>query len=339
MLDGSLLPHEYTHSWNGKFMRPAGLWQPDFERPEHTQMLWAYEGLTVYLGDMLTARSGLWSPETWREAVAYRAAEMAHRTGRAWRPLSDTTTAVDYSAPGAWANWRRQNDFYPEGEFLWLAVDMKIRELSHGKHSIDDFAKAFYSIDNGSFVTHTYTFDDIVNALDKVQAHDWAGFLHTWLDGVDPQVPLLSGIKASGWKLVYTNQPSRYQKALEDVGPGELEGSSINAMFSVGLKLDRSGKILDVLWQGPAFKAGLAPGMKLLAINDQAYSTQVLRTEIAQAKQTRKPLQIRAQDDGVTNVYTVDYDGGLKYPHLVREQGTTDVLQQILAPKPVGKGS
>jgi predicted metalloprotease with PDZ domain len=339
MLDGSLLPHEYTHSWNGKFMRPAGLWQPDFERPEHTQMLWAYEGLTVYLGDMLTARSGLWSPETWREAVAYRAAEMAHRTGRAWRPLSDTTTAVDYSAPGAWANWRRQNDFYPEGEFLWLAVDMKIRELSHGKHSIDDFAKAFYSIDNGSFVTHTYTFDDIVNALDKVQAHDWAGFLHTWLDGVDPQVPLLSGIKSSGWKLVYTNQPSRYQKALEDVGPGELEGSSINAMFSVGLKLDRSGKILDVLWQGPAFKAGLAPGMKLLAINDQAYSTQVLRTEIAQAKQTRKPLQIRAQDDGVTNVYTVDYDGGLKYPHLVREQGTTDVLQQILAPKPVGKGS
>jgi predicted metalloprotease with PDZ domain len=339
MLDGSLLPHEYTHSWNGKFMRPAGLWQPDFERPEHTQMLWAYEGLTVYLGDMLTARSGLWSPETWREAIAYRAAEMAHRTGRAWRPLIDTTTAVDYSAPGAWANWRRQNDFYPEGEFLWLAVDMKIRELSHDEHSIDDFAKAFYSIDNGSFVTHTYTFDDIVNALNKVQAYDWAGLLHGWVDGVDPQVPLLSGIESSGWKLVYTNKPSRYQKALEDVGPGELEGSSINAMFSVGLKLDRSGKILDVLWQGPAFKAGMAPGMKLLAINDQAYSAQVLRAGIAQAQKTRKPLQIRAQADGVTNVYTVDYDGGLKYPHLVREQGTTDYLGQILAPKPVGNGS
>lgn len=339
MLDASLLPHEYTHSWNGKFMRPAGLWQPDFERPEHTRMLWAYEGLTVYLGDMLTARSGLWSPETWREAVAYRAAEMAHRTGRAWRPLSDTTTAVDYSAPGAWANWRRQNDFYPEGELLWLAVDMKIRELSHDKHSIDDFAKAFYSVDNGSFVTHTYAFDDIVNALNQVQAYDWAGLLRGWVDGVDPQVPLLSGIESSGWKLVYTNKPSRYQKALEDVGPGELEGSSINAMFSVGMKLNRSGEVVDVLWQGPAFKAGLAPGMKLLAINDQAYSTQVLRAEIAQAQQTRKPLQIRAQGDGVTNVYTVDYDGGLKYPHLVREQGTTDYLRQILAPKPVGNGS
>jgi predicted metalloprotease with PDZ domain len=159
------------------------------------------------------------------------------------------------------------------------------------------------------------------------------------VDGVDPQVPLLSGIESSGWKLVYTNKPSRYQKALEDVGPGELEGSSINAMFSVGLKLDRSGKILDVLWQGPAFKAGMAPGMKLLAINDQAYSAQVLRAGIAQAQKTRKPLQIRAQADGVTNVYTVDYDGGLKYPHLVREQGTTDYLGQILAPKPVGNGS
>ena len=339
MLDASLLPHEYTHSWNGKFMRPAGLWQPDFERPERTKMLWAYEGLTVYLGDMLTARSGLWSAETWREVVAYRAAEMAHRTGRAWRPLIDTTTAVDYSAPGAWANWRRQNDFYPEGELLWLAVDTKIRELSHDKRSIDDFAREFYRIDNDSFVTHTYTFQDVVNALNTIQPHDWADFLRDWLDGVGQQVPLLSGIRAGGWRLVYTDKPSRYQKALEDVGPGELEGSSVNAMFSMGLKLNHSGMVVDVLWQGPAFKAGLAPGTKLLAIDGQAYSTRVLRTEIAQAQQTRKPLQILAQGDGVTKLYTVDYVGGLKYPHLVREQGTTDVLEQILAPKSVEHGS
>lgn len=337
MLDASLLPHEYTHSWNGKFMRPADLWQLNFKRPEHTQMLWMYESLTVYLGDMLTVRSGLWSPDTWRQAVAYRAAVMAHRTGRAWRPLIDTTTSAQllYGAPSAWSNWRRQTDFYPEGQLLWLAVDTKIRTLSHDRHSLDDFARDFFSIDNGSFVTHTYTFNDVVSALDAVQPYDWRGFLRNWLDGVDQQVPLLSGIEASGWRLVYTDTPSRYQKALENVGEGELSRAGINAMFSVGLFLNRKGQIEDVLWNGPAFKAGLAPGMKLIAINGRQYSTSVLRTEIAQADQTRKPLQIRAQDDGVTTIYTVNYDGGLKYPHLVRAQGKTDYLKQILAPQPV----
>ncbi|MEO6925116.1 MAG: M61 family peptidase, partial [Rhodanobacter sp.] len=290
MLDGSLLPHEYTHSWNGKFLRPAELWQSDFERPEHTQMLWVYEGLTVYLGDMLTVRSGLWSPDTWREAVAYRAAAMAHRTGRAWRPLDDVNTAAQllYDGPDAWANWRRKTDFYREGQLLWLTVDTKIRALSHGKHSLDDFSRQFFSVNDGSFVTQTYNFEDIVRALNAVQPYDWGGFLHQWLGGVGQQVPLLSGIEASGWRLVYTDQPSRYQNALENVGNGELSGKGVNAMFSVGLFLDNDGKISDVLWDGPAFKAGLAPGMKLVAINGRQYSTQVLRDEIAKTKQGRR---------------------------------------------------
>ncbi len=338
MLDASLLPHEYTHSWNGKFMRPAELWQPNFESPEQTQMLWVYEGLTVYLGDTLTARSGLWTPETWREAVAYRAASMAQRTGRAWRPLSDTTVAAQlgYSAPNAWSNWSRGNDFYREGQLLWLAVDMKIRTLSQDQKSLDDFARLFFGVDNGSFATHTFTFNDIVNALNAVQPYDWAGFLHNWLDGVGPQVPLLSGIDASGWRLVYTGQPSRYQQALENVGPGELSASGVNAMFSVGLFLDRQGEVEDVLWDGPAFKAGLAPGMKLVAINGQPYSTSLLRSQIAQAQTSKMPsgtpLQIRAQSDGVTALHTVVYAGGPQYPHLVRVPGTTDYLRQILAP-------
>lgn len=333
MLDASLLPHEYTHSWNGKFMRPAQLWQPNFERPEHARMLWVYEGLTVYLGDMLTARSGLWSPDTWREAVAYRAAVMAHQTGRAWRPLTDTTDAAQlvYGAPMAWANWRRRTDFYREGQLLWLAVDMKIRTLSHDRRSIDDFARRFFGVDNGSFVTHTYTFNDIVNALNAVQPYDWASFLHNWLDGVDGQVPLLSGIEASGWRLVYTDQPSRYQKALESVSEGELSNKGINAMFSVGLFLDGRGKVEDVLWNGPAFKAGLAPGMQLVSVDGQAYSTGVLRSEIARAQESKKPIEITAEGDGVTKAYSVDYDGGLKYPHLMRVPGTTDYLGQILA--------
>jgi predicted metalloprotease with PDZ domain len=341
MLDGSLLPHEYTHSWNGKFMRPAELWQPNFESPEHAQMLWVYEGLTVYLGDMLTVRSGLWSPDAWRDAVAYRAAAMAHQAGREWRPLIDTTTAAQlvYGSPSAWANWRRQTDFYREGQLLWLTVDMKIRAMSGDRRSIDDFARQFFGVDNGSFITHTYTFGDVVAALNAVQPYDWASFLHNWLDGVGQQVPLLSGIEASGWRLVYSDQPSRYQNALENVGEGELEGAGVNAMFSVGLFLDRQGKVEDVLWNGPAFKAGLAPGMKIMAINGHGYSTAVLRSEIAQAQQSSEPMQVTAEGDGRTEIFTVYYDGGVKYPHLVRVPGATDYLDEILAPKPLDNGS
>jgi len=339
MLDASLLPHEYTHSWNGKFMRPAGLWQPDFEQPERPGMLWIYEGLTVYLGDVLTARSGLWSADTWRQVLAYRAADMSYRPGRAWRPLLDTAVAVDYSAPAAWGNWRRQNDFYREGELLWLAVDMKIRELSRGKHSIDDFARNFFGIDDGSFVTHTYGFDDVAAALGKVQPYDWATFLHRWIDSVDDQVPLLSGIDSSGWQLAYTDQISVYQNAIEKVGQGELEVKGINAMFSIGLFLKDDGEIIDVLWNGPAFKAGLAPGTKLVAVNDRAFSASVLQDAIALAQKNGKPLELRAQNDGINEVHAVHYNEGLKYPHLVRSPGKPDVLQQILAPRPAGDGS
>jgi predicted metalloprotease with PDZ domain len=340
MLDASLLPHEYTHSWNGKFMRPAQLWQPDFNRPEHGWGLWVYEGLTVYLGDMLTARSGLWSPDTWRQVVAYRAAALAHRPGRAWRPLMDTTVGAQlvYGSTMRWSNWRRQTDFYREGQLLWLAVDMKIRKLSHDRHSIGDFAQRFFGVDDGSYVTRTYTFNDVVKALNAVEPYDWAGFLHNWLDGVGQQVPLLSGIEASGWRLVYTDEPNRYQNALENVGEGELEGKGVDEMFSVGLFLDNDGKVLDVLWDGPAFEAGLAPGMKLISINGRAYSTQILRDGIIRAQKSGEPLGIEAQNDGTVELYTVHYGGGLKYPHLVRAQGKTDYLEEILAPKPAADG-
>ena len=335
MLDGSLLPHEYTHSWNGKFMRPEGLWQPDFEQPQIGDGLWVYEGLTVYLGDALTARSGLWSAQDWRDAVAYRAAALAHRPGREWRPLSDTTRAAQllYGGDPGWVNWRRATDFYREGQLLWLAVDTKIRALSHDKHTLDDFAQRFFGKDNGSYVTRTYSFDDVVAGLNAVQPWAWAKFLHGWLDGVGDEVPLLSGIEQSGWKLVYTDTPSRYQNAVENVGPEELGPSGVDETFSVGLFIRHDGRIMDVLWQGPAFKAGLAPEMKLQAVDGHAYSPRVLRDAIVRAQKDRQPIQVRAEIDGVSSMHAVHYDGGLKYPHLVRIPGTTDYLGEILAPK------
>jgi predicted metalloprotease with PDZ domain len=340
MLDASLLPHESTHSWNGKFMRPAQLWQPDFDRAEHGWGLWVYEGLTVYLGDVLTVRSGLWSPDTWRQVVAYRAAALAHQTGRDWRPLIDTTVGAQlvYGSSMRWSNWRRQTDFYREGQLLWLAVDMKIRALSHDRHSIDDFARSFFGVDDGSFVTRTYTFNDVAMALNAVQPYDWAGFLHNWLDGVGRQVPLLSGIEASGWKLMYSDERNAYQTALENVGQGELEAKGVNEMFSVGMFLENDGKVVDVLWNGPAFQAGLAPGMKLISVNGRPYSTQVLRAEIVRAQKDGEPLRIQARNDGAVELYTIHYNGGLKYPHLVRAPGKTDYLEQILAPKPLDHG-
>jgi predicted metalloprotease with PDZ domain len=341
MLDASLLPHEYTHSWNGKFMRPAQLWQPDFEQPEHTQMLWSYEGLTVYLGDVLTTRSGVWSPQDWRDAVAYRAATLAHRPGRAWRPLLDTATAAQlvYGAPAAWSNWRRTTDFYREGQLLWLAVDTQIRALSHDRRSLDDFARRFLGVDDGSYVTRTYTFDDVVAALDAVQPYDWSKFLHGWLEGVGDQVPLLSGIERSGWKLVYTDAPSRYQNAIENVGNGEFSQTGVDEMFSVGLFLTHEGGIADVLWHGPAFEAGLAPGMKLVAVDGNAYSAKALRQAIVRAHRDGKPLRLKATADGVTREYAVHYAGGLKYPHLVRVPGRPDYLKEILEPRRPDRGA
>lgn len=335
MLDGSLLPHEYTHSWNGKFMRPAGLWQLDFEQPEIGDGLWVYEGLTVYLGDMLTARSGLWSAQDWRDAVAYRAATFAHRPGRAWRPLSDTTRAAQllYGGDLGWVNWRRGTDFYREGQLLWLAVDTRIRALSHDQRTLDDFAQGFFGKNDGSYVTQTYTFDDVVAALNAVQPWGWATFLHGWLDGVGGEVPLLSGIEQSGWKLVYTDTPSRYQNAVENVGKSEFSASGVDETFSVGLFIRHDGSIMDVLWQGPAFKAGLAPGMKLQSVDGHAYSPSVLRDAIVRAQKDKQPIQIRAEVDGLSRIYTVNYDGGLRYPHLVRIPGTRDYLSEILAAK------
>ncbi len=326
--EASLLPHEYTHSWNGKFRRPAKLWQPDFQKPEHTRMLWVYEGLTNYWGEVLAARSGLWSASQYRAMMAFYAAEMDHHPGREWRPLIDTAVAAQllYGSPAFYKNWRRGTDFYDEGALIWLGVDTKIRELTHNKRSLDDFAKKFFGMDNGSYVTKTYTFDDIVKALDTVAPYDWSSYLSKRLDRTNNHAPL-GGIERGGWKLVYSSTPNPYEKARET-----LHDYS-DAMFSIGLTVGLKGGINDVLWNGPAFKAGMAPGMKIVSVNGSDFNPDLLKRAIANSSEPgHGHLTVVASGSGVTRTYVIDYSGGLRYPHLKRIQGTQDYLDDIAAP-------
>jgi len=333
LVGSGLLPHEYTHSWNGKFRRPYDLWTPDFNSmPEKDDLLWVYEGLTEYLGEVMTARSGLWTREDYRQALALTAATMDHMPGRTWRPLQDTAdeASILYYAPGAWHNWRRNaGDFYAEGTLLWLDVDTKIRELSHDHRSLNDFAREFFGINKGSYVTVTYNFDDVVNALNKVQPYDWAGFLKHILDTTQYHAPL-EGITRGGYRLVYTDQPSKYEKASDKVR------KQLNAMFSIGLQLDmedkNKGAVQDVLWNGPAYKAGLAPGMQIIAVNGRAFTPEVFRDAIRRAQSSTAPIQLLVKNLDYYKTYAVDYHGGLKYPHLERVQSQADYLDQIITP-------
>lgn len=327
----SLLPHEYVHSWNGKFRRPAGLLTASFNQPMEDDLLWVYEGLTEYYGEVITARSGLWTPEQYRDALAVTAAGMSQRTGRGWRSLQDTAdqAQVLYYVPSAWNNYLRTVDYYPEGSLLWLDVDTTIRELSGGKRSLDDFAKAFYGIDGDSIVPRPYGFDDIVATLDSIQPNDWRKFLRDRLDYVGDKAPL-DGIARSGWTLGYDDKPSEYYLARE------AQDHLVDLMGSVGLLLadgdgdSDAGLIDDVLWNGPAFNAGLAPGMTVVAVNDIQFSAEGLRAAITMARTGKAPIRLLVKNLDTFATFNLDYRDGLRYPHLVRA-GNGDRLAQIIA--------
>jgi predicted metalloprotease with PDZ domain len=328
-----LLPHEYVHSWNGKFRRPAGLATSDFDsEPMQDDLLWVYEGLTEYFGNVLTARSGAINAVQYREMLAMDAATMDHRPGRAWRPLQDTADEAQilYYAPHQWQTWRRQTDFYTEGQLIWLDVDTKLRELSGGKKSMDDFAHAFYGIENGSYVVHPYTFDDLVTTLNQVQAFDWSGFLHERLDSTKVGAPL-DGVTRGGYQLGYTDTPTEYFKAVEKVRKMQ------NFMFSIGLAIGTGehgrGEVQDVLWDGPAFKAGVGPGMTLVAVNGRAFDADktVLAEAIKAAKGSKAPIKLLFRQQDTYLSFDVDYHDGLKYPVLTPIAGKTAYLDQIIA--------
>ena len=324
-----LLPHEYTHSWNGKYRRPADLWTPDYDRPMQGSLLWVYEGQTQYWGYVLAARAGLWSKDLALDAIALTAATYDNTPGRAWKALQDTTNdpVVSMRRPQPWRSWRRSEDYYSEGQLVWLDADTLIREKTGGQKSLDDFAHAFFGVNDGAYGELTYDFDAVVATLNGIVPYDWASFLRTRLDGHGPGAPL-DGIKRGGYKLVYTDSPTDYHRQVMSLRKYE------DYSYSLGFQISTKDMALTaVLWDSPAFKAGLTVGTKLLAVNGIAYDKDRFKEVIREAKTLKQPIELLVQNGDHFRIVKIDYHDGLRYPRLLKEAETPS-LDAILAPKP-----
>ena len=320
----SLLPHEYVHSWNGKYRRPADLTTPDYQQPMQDDLLWVYEGLTNYLGTVLTARSGLLTTDQARDDLALTAAALDHTPGRAWRNLQDTADAAPelYFSPHAWESWRRGVDFYEEDTLNWLWVDVIIRQQSKGAKSIDDFCHLFHGAPNTGPMVKTYTFDDVVSALNQVVPYDWRGFWTERLTTHGPGAPL-GGVEGSGWKLVYDETQSEMERGMES------DAHVVDGAYSIGLELREDGTISDTIEEMPAAVAGIGPGMKLIAVNGRQYSPEILRDALKAGKGGSSPLELLVENTDYYKTYKIDYHGGERYPHLVRDESKPDLLTEI----------
>ncbi|HTX42021.1 MAG TPA: hypothetical protein VMD25_09365 [Acidobacteriaceae bacterium] len=320
---GSLLPHEYVHSWNGKFRRPADLMTPYYEQPEETDLLWGYEGLTDYLGPMLAARSGLWTPQEYHDYLASIAAMLGPgRPGRTWRPLLDT--AVGEPGLGfarGWMSWRRGTDYYDEGDLMWLEVATIIHQTTNGQKSIDDFCHAFHGGPNNGPEVKTYTFDQLVSTLNSVAPYDWASFFHQHLDSTSPNPPL-GGIENGGWKFVMNDEPMHL--------PGRRGG--FGEAYSIGLQVAPDGTVADSIVGSPAYRAGITSGMKLVGVNGRVYTHDDLEDAIAAAKDSQQPIALMVIIDDYYQTFSVDYHGGDRYPHLVRDDSKPDYLDELIKP-------
>ncbi|MGB8733116.1 MAG: M61 family peptidase [Candidatus Sulfotelmatobacter sp.] len=326
--EASLLPHEYVHSWNGKYRRPADLTTPDYEQPMQDDLLWVYEGLTNYLGTVLTARSGLLTAEQSRDDLAMTAAQLDHTPGRTWRNLQDTADAAPqlYFAPQAWHSWRRSVDFYDEDTLNWLWADVIIRQQSKGKKTLDDFCKLFHGAPSTGPIVKTYTFDDVVETLNQVVPYDWRGFWTERLTNHGPGAPL-GGIEGSGWKLVYDESQSEMLRGVES------NFHVVGGAFSIGLELREDGTITDTTEGMPAALAGIGPGMKLIAVNGRQYSPEVLREALKAGKDGTAPLELLVENTDYYKTYKLDYHGGERYAHLVRDESKPDLLTEIYKAK------
>ena len=323
-----LLPHEYTHSWNGKFRRPADLYTPNFNVPMRDSLLWVYEGQTQYWGYVLAARSGLISKQQALDAIAATAAMYDHRVGREWKTLQDTTNdpIAAMRRPLPWRSWERSEDYYSEGELVWLDADTLIREKSGDQKSLDDFAHLFFGIGNGRFAAVTYEFEDVVKALNAVQPYDWATFLRARLDSHGPGAPL-DGLARGGYKLIYTDTPSEFWKS------SEARRKMTDLTYSVGFAVGAESRLNDVLWGGPAYKSGLTIGTQLIAVNGIAFDPDGLKRVIKESKSDGAPIELLVKNGNRFRTVKIDYHDGLRYPHLEREGTAPARLDQILTPR------
>jgi len=331
--NGLLLPHEFTHSWNGKYRRPAGLATGDFETPMKGDLLWVYEGLTEYLGDVLAARCGIWQSTMYIDRLATIAGYLNDlRPGRTWRDLQDTANAAQYldlyMQNSAYDNWRRDTDYYDEGELLWLEVDLTIRSKTEGKKSLSDFVAAFESVggNTGPKVV-SYTFDDIVTALNATVPNDWANFLHQRLDSNAFHAPEMAGINTlSGYKLTYSDKPAYWDQLTEG------QQSMVDTSYSIGMIVNYDGRIADVIVGGLADKAGFGPGMRIVAVNGRAFAPSLLRAAIKDAVGNGPAIKFIVENTGYYKLIDMDYHGGEKYPSFERVPGSPDRLNDIVQP-------
>jgi predicted metalloprotease with PDZ domain len=318
---GGLLAHEFVHSWNGKFRRPADLSVPYYEQPMETDLLWGYEGLTDYLGPLLAARSGLWSKDEYHEYLASIAAMLGPgRPGRTWRPLLDTAIGEPGLNGGrGWSTWRRGTDYYDEGDLVWLEVATIIHRESHGQKSIDDFCQAFHGGANNGPEVKTYTFDSLVSDLNAIAPFDWASFLHTRLNSVAPEAPT-GGIENGGWKVEFSGEPSKLS--------GRRGGAT--DVYSIGLQLSADGAVGDSIVGGPAFEAGITSGMKVIGVNGRVYTHDLLEDAIKASKDSSEPISLLVVNDDFINTATIKYRGGERYPHLVRDEQKPDYIDDLI---------
>ncbi len=322
-----LLPHEFVHSWNGKFRRPAGLTTGNYSTPMQDDMLWVYEGLTEYLGNILTARSGLRTAEEYRENLALVAAGLDNRPGREWRPLQDANdeASILYDARDDWSSLRRGVDFYDEGDLIWLEADVTIRDLTGGKKSLDDFCKLFHGAPSTAPMVKPYSFDDVVSAMNRIAPYDWRSFFQTRLESLSPHAPL-GGIEKGGWRLAYTDTMSEMQKATEK------GRKTIDMRFSLGFQIGESGAVRDVIVGSPAATAGLVPNMRLISIDGKSYTPGVLREAVHDARRSTSPIRIIVSQGEYVTSLSIDYHGGERYPNLERIDAKPDILDQVIAP-------
>ncbi len=326
--DRDLLSHELVHSWNGKFRRPADLWTADYSVPMRNSLLWVYEGQTQYWGQVLAARSGLWSRQDALDSLAYTAANFDTRIGRAWRAVQDTTNdpIVSQRRPQPWRSWQRSEDYYSEGLLIWLDADTLIRERTNNRRTLDDFARAFFGVGDGSWAPQTYNFEDVVAALNAVTPYDWAGFLRTRVENAGGQAPL-DGVTRAGWRLTYTSERTNYFRQYE------ANNEVADFMFSIGAAFDKANIVTQVQWDGPAFNEGLTVGAQAMAVNGQAFSADALRRAITAAKDSPAPIELLIKNGEQYRTLAIDYHGGLRYPRFERIAGTPDRLRAILSPR------